>query len=89
MKNHKGETPLDIAIRYESTKTIDIFFKYLAQLGGGGLSRLIKSNFPKLFELGLLSFYEYLNSWYFQTNQMKGIKFLNLKDESKTYPIKN
>ena len=62
MKNHKGETPLDIAIRYESTKTIDIFFKYLAQLGGGGFSRLIKSNFPKLFELGLLSFYEYLNS---------------------------
>ena len=30
MKNHKGETPLDIAIRFESKKTIDhIYFKLL------------------------------------------------------------
>ena len=83
MKNNKGETPLDIAIRFESKKTIDLFFRYLSKFEEGGFSRLIQGNFPKLFQLGLVSFYDYLNSWYFQTNQMKGLKFLNLKDESK------
>lgn len=83
MKNNKGETPIDIAIRFESQRTVNLLFKALAELKDGSYSRLIYSKFNKLLRMNLVSFHEYLDSCYFQTIQMKGCNFLKLKDDSK------
>lgn len=62
IKNNKGQTPIDVALKFDSQKTINLLFTYLAKLTDGSYSRLIYSRFHKLLDTGLLSFYEYLDS---------------------------
>jgi hypothetical protein len=80
MNNNKGETPIDVALRFESKKTVNLMFNALSELRDGSYSRLIYEKFNKLISMGLISFHEYLDSCYFQTIQMKSITFLKLKD---------
>lgn len=71
MKNNNGETPIDVALKFESQKTVNLLFNSLAELKDGNYSRLIHSKFDKLLDMNLISFHEYLDSCYFQTTQMK------------------
>ena len=81
MKNNKGQTPIDLAIKFESMKTINLLLLYLAKLKDASFSRLLQSKFNKLLSMNLISFHSYLDSCFFQTIQMKGIKFLDLKQD--------
>ena len=81
MKNNKGQTPIDLAIKFESMKTINLLLLYLAKLKDASFSRLLQGKFNKLLSLNLISFHSYLDSCFFQTIQMKGIKFLSLKQD--------
>lgn len=60
MKNHNNETPLDLAIKYESFKTTELLLGYLSMLDERAYSRLIK--IPELLEMNILSFHRYLDS---------------------------
>lgn len=83
MKNNKGETPIDVALRFESPKTINLLLQGLAELKDGSYSRLMYEKFNRLLGMNLVSFHDYLDSCYFQTVQMKSYKFLKLKDDGK------
>lgn len=62
MKNNKGLTPIDVALKYESQKTVNLLFQALSELTDGSYSRLIYEKFNKLISMGLISFHQYLDS---------------------------
>lgn len=62
MTNNKGETPIDVAIKYESLKTINVLLKYLSKLKDSSYSHLLRDRFNKLLSMNLISFHTYLES---------------------------
>ena len=62
MENDNGKTPLDITIENDSPKTTDLLLKTLSQLEEGSYSQQFFDKFPKLLEMKLNSFHEFLNS---------------------------
>jgi len=62
MKNSNHETPIDVALKFESQKTVNLLLSSLAELRDGSYSRLISNKFNALFDMNLVSFHEYLDS---------------------------
>ena len=80
MKNKENLSPLDISIENDSPRCTELFIHYVTQLHEGSYSELIFRRFNQLLSMNIQSFYEYLESCFFQTLQMKNIKYLPLKN---------
>ena len=85
LKNNQGLTPLDIAIKYDYPKCVNLLLEYLCNLKDGNYSRQIYHLFPTLMEKGYSSFYRFLDSWMYQTAQMKNIKYLSLGNKDDVF----
>jgi len=83
LENKEGESPLKVAIKNDSTRIIELILTYLIKLKHFSLSRLISGEFSNLLRLNLKSFQIYINSCYFQTEQMKSISMCDLSDRKK------
>ena len=62
----------------DSTKTTDLMLKAMANFDKGSYSSQMYKEFPKLIIKGGRSFLEYLDTYTFQTVQMKNMKRLFL-----------
>lgn len=82
MKNNNGKSPLDIAIDNESPKNTELLLRKLTLFKSASLSMLFYDRFSELLSMNITAFHEYLDSCFFQTIQMREIKYLKLKDES-------
>ena len=85
MKNKQGKTPLDITIEYDSPRCTNLLLSYLWNRKNGNLSSQIYKLFPALLARGLKPFHEFLNTWFYQTLQMKSIKYLALKSNEDVF----
>ena len=85
MKNKQGKTPLDITIEYDSPRCTNLLLSYLWNLKNWNLSGQIYKQFPTLLARGLKTFHEFLNAWFYQTLQMKNIKYLALKSNEDVF----
>lgn len=81
MKNNNGKSPLDITLDNESPKNTELLLRKLALFRDSSLSVLFYNRFNELLAMNILAFHEYLDSWFFQTVQMKQIKYLKLKKD--------
>lgn len=79
MPNSQGRSALDITIANESPKNTEALLLKLLQFGDQKLSHLFSHNFTKLLKMNIKAFNEYLDSCFFQTNQMKSIDNLQFK----------
>jgi len=82
MKNNRGKSPLDITLDNESPKNTELLLRKLSLFSNSSLSALFYDRFNELLSMSITAFHEYLDSCYFQTIQMKNIKYLKLKDQS-------
>lgn len=78
MKNKENISPLDITIENDSPKCTELMLNSLSKLDTGIYSPLIFERFNKLLEMNIRSFYDYLDSCFFQTIQMQNTKYLPL-----------
>jgi hypothetical protein len=85
MKNKKNKSPLDITLDNESPKNTELLLRKLIQFKDENMSNLFFDRFNELLAMNITIFYDYLESCFFQTVQMKGIKYLKLKDNA--YPL--
>ena len=82
LENHQGKTALDIAIENNSAKIIEIILNSLLCLDHFSLSKMIYRKFSVLFQMNLKAFEKYLNTCFFETQQMASITKAKLgKDE--------
>jgi hypothetical protein len=79
MKNNKNKSPLDITLDNESPKNTELLLRKLCLFKDVSLSLLFYDRFSELLAMNITAFHEYLDSCFFQTVQMKGIKYLKLK----------
>ena len=82
MKNNRGKSPLDITLDNESPKNTELLLRKLALFSDSSLSVLFYDRFSELLAMNLTAFHEYLDSCFFQTVQMRNIKYLKLKNNS-------
>jgi hypothetical protein len=85
IKNNNKKSPLDLTIEHDSPKTTELLLRHLSLLNTGSYSNLIYHNFERLLSMNLRSFYEYLDSWFFQTIEMQNTKYIPL-DEGTEFP---
>ena len=76
-----GKSPLDRAIEANKQRFVEIMLNSIQELDDYNVSKAIKSNFPKLFDMKIKSFERYLETCYFQTSQMVNLTRLNLKSD--------
>ena len=81
MKNNNGKSPIDITIDNESPRNTELLLRKLWLFNSSSLSNLFYDRFNELLSMNIAAFHEYLDSWFFQTIQMKGIKYLKLKND--------
>ena len=79
MKNSEGKSPIDIALDNESPRNVELLLRKLTLFKNGKFSSLFYDRFNELLDMNLKAFHEYLNSWLFQTIQMKMTRYLKLK----------
>ena len=82
MKNYEGKSPLDIALDNESPRNVELMLNKITQFRDEKLSGLFYDRFNELLAMDIETFYEYLESWLFQTAQMKLTRYLDLKNTS-------
>jgi hypothetical protein len=80
VRNTFNKTPLQITIEQDSPKNTSLMLEKLVSFGNDySFSHLFFEYFPKLIEWDLIAFHKYLDNGFFQTAQMKQIKYLNMK----------
>ena len=84
LENSQGKSPLQLAIDNNSARIIEMMLNCLLKLGHFSLSRKIFTNFSTLFKMNLRSFEKYLNTCYFETEQMRSINKLDLPESQGT-----
>ena len=87
IKNNQGKTPFDITIEYDMPKCTDLLLTYICYLRDGNYSRQIYKIFPILLAKGYKAFNKYLDSWMYQTMQMKNTKYLTLDSNEDIFMI--
>ena len=80
MKNNDGKSPLDIALDNESPRNAELMLNKITLFKDENFSGLFYDRFGELLEMNIAAFHEYLESWLFQTVQMKLTRYLNLKN---------
>ena len=80
MKNGKNKSPLDITLDNESPKNTEVLLRKLIGFKDENMSILFYNRFNELLAMNITAFHDYLDSCFFQTVQMKGIKYLKLKN---------
>lgn len=80
MKNGKNKSPLDITIDNESPKNTELLLRKLTLFKDESMSILFYNRFNELLAMNITAFHSYLDSCFFQTVQMKSIKYLKLKN---------
>lgn len=73
LPDYQDESPMMLALSRNAPKTVELYMKYISMLPEFRLSKSFYQKFEVLFEMGVLSFKDYLSSCYFQTGQMKMI----------------
>jgi hypothetical protein len=73
LPDQQDESPMNLALSRNTPKTVELYMKYISMLPEFRLSKSFYQKFENLFEMGVLSFKDYLSSCYFQTAQMKMI----------------
>ena len=89
MKNNKGMSPLDITIVNESPKNTELLLRKLTLFKDQTLSKLFFERFNELLRMNIKAFNEYLATCFFQTEQMKSIKYMTLKSSSMPFMASN
>lgn len=82
MTNKRGKTPLDITLDNESPKNTEALLRKLIIFKDHRLSQLYYKRFKDLFNMNITAFHDCLEACFFQTTQMKSIKYLKLRDKS-------
>ena len=66
---------------YFSPRNTELLLRKLCLFQTSSFSNLFYDRFNELLSMNIAAFHEYLDSWFFQTIQMKATKYLKLKND--------
>jgi hypothetical protein len=81
-KNNEGKSSLDIAIDNEAPKSVELLLNRLLIMKDYSFSRCIYHLFETLFEMGIKSFEDYLETCFFTTFEMAETNKLRILDHT-------